>query len=404
MKTSVLLIFAPCVLSLSAVATPGQEPLQIKGPRDAPKVDDRGKQSSQNTDRQTLAKRVNEELLAECQRNDRLYKKMVKENPHDIRAWQLLGWNAAYNLSVTSNNANERYAYVRQGIEHLMEGLTHNPTNAALYWDIGFYLHNKIGQSEARKSFRKLFRSDKAFHQLLAGQVDLSGVAGPDGLPDNHLVAQRWFEKTLAIVEKHGRPAEFPKHVPALVLHAYPAMCQRAYAGAIEDDGHFGETAVSAWKQALNMWEALAERALPAEDGKYFLKNNEPARQQINYDYWKKRCLAEQTEPVVTARHAVYRAEEYLRGFNGTQRKTWEDDPAKQRAAFTDEARRQAKQLFDEAFRAWGEVARQHAWLVESDDELPMVIRQYQRHILKGKRLPDDFPLRSFPDLLPRTP
>jgi hypothetical protein len=34
--------------------------------------------------------------------------------------------------------------------------------------------------------------------------------------------------------------------------------------------------------------------------------------------------------------------------------------------------------------------------------ELIPVIGQYQRQVLKGKPLPDDFPLRRFPGLLPQ--
>jgi hypothetical protein len=401
----VLLIMVPCIGAVGSGSVADEKPLETKGPKAAPWAGDQHKQATHSKDLQELKKRDHEEFSAECQEKDRLYKRMVKAKPHDIRAWQLLGWNAAYNLSVTSDDIEERYAHVKDGIEHLVHGLTHNPTNAALYWDIGFYLHNRIGQSDARKPFRKLFRNDKQFHKLLAGQVDLKAVKGPDGLPDNELVAQRWFEKTIAIVEKHGSPAEFSKDVSALVLNSYPAICQRAHALAIEDDGHFGEVAVNAWKQALKMWESLGEREFVAEDRmKYRLKNNESSRKRVNYDYWKQRCLVEQTEPLLTARRAVYRAEEYLRGFKGTERWTWEVNLAKQRAEFTDEARGRAKQLFDEAFRAWDEVYKKHPWLVEDDDEQANVIWRYQRHVLNGKPLPDDFPLRRFPSLLPRTP
>ncbi len=253
-----------------------------------------------------------------------------------------------------------------------------------------------------RKPLRRLFRNDKEFHKRLARQVDLKAVEGPDGLPDNFLVAQRWFEKTIAIIEKHGSPAELPESVTPLVLHSYPSICQRAYARSIEDDGHFGNAAVNAWKQALKMWETLGEREFVAEDGtKYRLKNNEAARKPVNYDYWKIRCLAEQTEHLLTARRAVYRAQEYLRGFKGTQRWTWEENSAQPGADFTDEARGRAKQLFDEAFQAWAKVCKEHPSLVEYEDELPAVIGQYQRRVLNGKPLPDDFPLRRFPSLLP---
>jgi hypothetical protein len=344
-----------CLLVLGSGAVADEKPPGTKGPEAAPTAGAQHEQATQSKDLQELEKRVREEFLAECQENDRLYKRMVKAKPHDIRAWELLGWNAAYNLSVTSDDIKERYTHVKEGIEHLVHGLTHNPTNAVLYWDIGFYLHNRIGQGDARKPFRKLFRNDKQFHKLLAGQVDLKAVEGPDGLPDNELVAQRWFEKTIAIVEKHGWPAEFPKNVTVLVLNSFPGICQRTHARSIEDDGHFGEAAVTAWKQALKMWETLGEREFVAEDGKkYRLKNNESARKSVNYDYWKQRCLVEQTEPMLTARRALYRAEEYLSGFKGTLRWTWEENLAKQRADFTDEARGRAKQLFDEAFSRLG--------------------------------------------------
>jgi hypothetical protein len=407
MKTHrlVLLIIVPGVIAVGSGAVADEKPTNSKRPEAASKADDPRKPAPQSKDRQKLEKRLNEEILAECQEQDRLYKRMVKEKPHDIRAWQLLGWNATYNLSVNSDDIKEQYAYVKQGIEHLVEGLTHNPTNATLYWNIGFFLHDKIGHSDARKAFRRLFRNDKEFHKLLARHVDIKAIAGPDGLPDNFLVAERWFEKTVAIVEKHGWPPELPKNFRPLLLISYPAIAQRSYARSLEEDGHFGETAANAWKQALKMWEALEEREFVAEDGtKYRLNNNESARRQINYDDLKRLCLVEQTQPLLTARRAVYRIEEYLKGFNGMERLTGDANPAKPHADFTDEARLRAKQLFDEAFRAWSEVFKEHAWLVEYEDELAQVIGQYQRLVLNGKPLPDDFPLRQFPSLLPRKP
>src|SRR5205807_5837125 len=111
------------------------------------------KQAGQGKDLQELEKRAGESFLAECRENDRLYKQMVKAKPNDTRAWLLLGWNAAYNLSVTSQDVKERYAHVKQGIEHLVEGVGHNPTNAVLYWHTGWYLYHRIGQGNERRAF-----------------------------------------------------------------------------------------------------------------------------------------------------------------------------------------------------------------------------------------------------------
>jgi hypothetical protein len=369
----VLLILVTCVVAAASAAVADEKPLETKAQKAAPGAEDQRM------------------FLAQCQEDDRRYKRLVQADPHDIRAWQLLGWNEAYNLSVTTDDSKERYTHVRQGIEHLVQGVTQNPTNATLYWHVGFYLTNRIGQSESREAFRKLFRNDKEFHELLARHVNLKAVEGPDGLPDNHLVALRWFEKTIAIVDKHGSPEELQTVVTPLVLNCYPAICQKAYASSVEDDGHFGEAATNAWKQALKMWELAGEHEFVAMDGtKYRLKNNEFARKLVNYDYWKQRSQVEQTEPLLTARRATYRAKEYLREFKG-----------KNSVEFTDQARSRAKLLFDEAFRAWDRVFKEHPWLVENEDGLVNAIGQYQRRILNGKPLPGDFPLRRFPDLLP---
>jgi hypothetical protein len=366
------IVVAPCCAVAESGGVPDEKPRQTKGRKDLPE----------------LEKRLDAEFSADRREADRRFKQMVKEDPHDIRGWQLLAWNTAYNLSVTTRNVNERYAYVKRGIEHLLDGVGHNPKNAALYWDTGFFLHDKIGKGSDRRTLRALFRNDKAFHKLLAGHVDLKGATGPDGLPDNILVAQRWCEKTLAIVEKHGRPAEFPEWVRPAVLNAFPAIYQGAYAAAIEDEGHFGEAAGDAWKKALSMWEAVGERELVAPDGKKFrLIDDEAARAQVNFDYWKRRCRAEQSEPVLTARQATYRLERHL---------------ANQPADPTDEARTETRALFYQVFRAWAKVYKAHPWLGEKETDLEGLVRQYQRRVLNGKPLPDDFPFRQIPPRSPR--
>jgi hypothetical protein len=100
----------------------------------------------------------------------------------------------------------------------------------------------------------------------------------------------------------------------------------------------------------------------------------------------------------------LYQAEQHLGRFKGLGRWPWEEKLASRRAEFTEEARDRAKRLCDEAFRAWAEVHKEHDWLVDHEDELLDIIRPYQKHVLKGQKLPDDFPLRHIPSLLPRMP
>jgi hypothetical protein len=373
-----LIVVLPCLVVASSPAVAQEKPRQTKGTEQLTTA--RDKQAAQDKDRQEPEKRLEAEFLARCREDDRLFKQMVKANPHDIKAWQLLAWNTAYNLAVTSRDVKEQYAYVKRGIEHLVEGAGQNPKDAALYWGVGWYLHDRVGRGIDRKPFRAQFRDDKELHKLLALHVDWKTVAGPDGLPDNFLIAQRWCEKAIAVVEKHGRPELLESLTPAL-LNAYPAICQRAHARAIENDGHFGQVAVNAWKRALNMWEAVGELEFVGKDGKKFrLKDNETLRMQVNYDHWKRLCQVEQTAPVLTARQAVYRVERHL---------------AKQSPTLTDEARAETKQLFDRAFRAWADVYKMHPWLLKAETNLEDLVREYRRSVLNGKPLPVDFPLRK---------
>jgi hypothetical protein len=108
----------------------------------------------------------------------------------------------------------------------------------------------------------------------------------------------------------------------------------------------------------------------------------------------------EQTNRALAARQALYRAEEYLTQFKSPGRWPWDEYLPPRRAEITDEAREQAKQLFDQAFRAWAEVYKAHAWLRDDDGvaaELDGVIWLYRTRVLKDKQLPDDFPLRDIP-------
>jgi hypothetical protein len=333
-------------------------------------------------------KRIRKQLTGDAKEDDRLYQKMAKADPNDALVWLLFGWNASYNLSVESKDVNERYAYAKRGIERLLEGLGHNPTNADLFWHVGWFLQDLMGRRPDRTKFRELFRKDKEFHKLLAKHVELKAVDGSDGLPDSFLVAQRWFEKTITVIEKHGDKDTVTLPSPLLV-HAYPAISQREHAMAIEDEGRFDETAGNAWKRALKLWDELGEREFVFQGAKVRLKDSEYGRAMANYDYWKKRCQAEQTGPVLAARQASYRVDEH-----------W----PKERFGSTDEERARTKRLYDQAIGAWAKVDKEHPDLVENDSGVEHLISRYRREVLNGKPLPDDFPFRDVKKRWPQQP
>lgn len=343
-------------------------------------------------DRKESDRRERELFLAECKENELKFLRAVKANPRDTKAWALLGWNAASNLATTTDDVAGRYAHVRRGIEYLLEGVEHNPTDVELCVSVGFHLSHSVdcgdtaGRSN-RAAGRALFRQDAGLHKLLAAPVDWKGVAGPDGLPDPFLAARRWHERAVALFDKHPPPADTPMSVTPIVLRTLPAVSLRAHAMALEDEGDFSEAAADAWTQAGKMWAALGECEFPARDGtKFRLKDNEAARASVNYDYWKEHCEAESTELVLAARRAARRARQYL---------------AKHDADFGEAERGEARDLCDRAFRAWVEVGKKHPRLLADDRDLQALVVGYQSKILNGQPLPGDSPLRQLLSLSP---
>ena len=66
--------------------------------------------------------------------------------PRAPKVWSFQAWNLAYNISALFPNHEDRWRWVTHGIDLLKkDGLTHNPTSASLYWNIGWMYQHKIG-------------------------------------------------------------------------------------------------------------------------------------------------------------------------------------------------------------------------------------------------------------------
>ncbi len=108
-------------------------------------------------------------------------------------------------------------------------------------------------------------------------------------------------------------------------------------------------------------------------------RKTEGYRNQINYAYWKTLAQAEQEERTVRARRLVYEAEEA------------------NRSAELDKA----IDLYDQAFGIWAEIFADYPILTVDDtaEDLFASIRRYMI-LTDSKKLPDDFPLTAFVELM----
>ena len=93
---------------------------------------------------------------------------ITKLQPRFPQVWIFHGHNMAYNISVMTNTAEERWDWVNKGIGLVRnEGLRYNPNETLLYKDLAFWFGHKIDgvSDDAHPYFKRQFA--KEWHELL---------------------------------------------------------------------------------------------------------------------------------------------------------------------------------------------------------------------------------------------
>ena len=181
-----------------------------------------------------------------------LYEQMAKLQPNFVAVWRHQGWNLSYNCSAEFDDYHEKYRWVMRGINYLIEGIRYNGRQPILQWDVGFFISHKIGRSDEKKLFRRLFPADDEFHQNR-----------PQSDRDNWLVGCEWFREAERLVDEKG--ARLIGQGP-IIYRSDAAMSLMYYADALETDGIFGEVAKRAWRNAGNAWQRYSEVELPTTE------------------------------------------------------------------------------------------------------------------------------------------
>lgn len=58
-----------------------------------------------------------------------------------------MAWNMAYNISVTCDTPEERWFWVRKGIEMYIDGMKSHSSDAAFFWELGWIYQHKMGMN-----------------------------------------------------------------------------------------------------------------------------------------------------------------------------------------------------------------------------------------------------------------
>src|ERR1044071_3946093 len=72
---------------------------------------------------------------------------ITKLEPHFTQVWLVQAWNMAYNISVKFKDKEDRWRWVKRGVELLRdEGLKYNPNDTLIIRELGWFFQHKMGQ------------------------------------------------------------------------------------------------------------------------------------------------------------------------------------------------------------------------------------------------------------------
>lgn len=219
---------------------------------------------------------------------------IIKLQPNFVSVWEFQGHNLAYNVSVEFDDYHHRYEWVKRGSEFLVQGAQYNRDDPALIWYIGWVIGQKFGRSDEHRQFRRMFPLDEDFHRSLKDRgevpVDSPDAQGPDGRPDNWLVARLWFEKGIAAM-RAGKPL---RRKSPLVYYSTAYHQRINHAVVIEEEGTLDEKAQFAWVRALEDWNRFGDTLVPSSWG-HNIRLNDLAKFEAERDE-----LAEQLDQLAT--------------------------------------------------------------------------------------------------------
>jgi hypothetical protein len=344
---------------------------------------------------------------------------ITKLQPHFLSVWTFQGWNLAYNVSVEWDAPEDKYEWIKKGIKFLQDGVRRNSRSPDLLWDTAWTYYHKLGFADESIILRKLFRDDpdeefKTYDDPETG----NRVVGND----NFMLGYAWFTRAVNLADlgnqrvatgtesnldyvdptpqRKGRPGDLAfRSMPAHARTRYALSLEKA--SMVDVPATFGEVARNAWGKSLDEWvkfgafefEAFNDpkrqmvRLDDSTNFERFAKLSGTQRywtarwaDQMNYRYWKDRCLAEMTVQGVEARRLFY-----------------EGTLAYKSAAFD-----RAVERFREGLKVWNELLKSHKDYRTDDfnrKDTGLVAKRYVRALRQlGEPEPKDMPFR---DLLP---
>lgn len=177
---------------------------------------------------------------------------LVKIQPNFIKVWEFQAHNMSYNISREFDDYEFRYRWVKKGISFLTKGLKPNYRDHRMTDNLGQFTGSKLGVSDEKKQFRRIFRSDSEFHDEMAlhGIDKRSYFVGEPYEYDNYLLSYQWYDKSRKKVDDQSFRQ---RSSDMMFFQKRPAQLRNA-AAAIGKEFRTDEAIQLLWSRAHDEW------------------------------------------------------------------------------------------------------------------------------------------------------
>lgn len=187
---------------------------------------------------------------------------LVKIQPNFIKVWEYQAHNMSYNISMEFDDYQYRYHWVKKGIGFLTKGLAPNYRDHRMTDNLGMFTGLKLGNSDEKTQFRRLFRGDTDFHTSMEEFIEPQSYNTRYG-HDNWKMAYQWYNRSENLVD--DRSAR--RYSSDMMFYMRRPAQLRNLGAAQQTEFRSDEAIREIWGDANREWMEYGERPLRTSTG-----------------------------------------------------------------------------------------------------------------------------------------
>lgn len=187
---------------------------------------------------------------------------LIKIQPNLHKVWEYQAHNLAYNTSVEFDDYEQRYSWVKKGMDLLRKGLTYNQRDHRFTDWLGKYTGQKLGRSDEKVEFRQLFRHDDDYHASLDDVFDRDSYDAGQYGKDNWLLAYQWFNLSETMVEQGVRGEKATLQTKPIMFYMNRPAQRRNHVISLQSEYPPEESFKFKWQLAHDEWEDYGNREM----------------------------------------------------------------------------------------------------------------------------------------------